>query len=101
MKTEGLMKSRFILVFFGALVLLFGREANGQATTGTIFGTVTDPTGAVVPGVEVTAVNTATNFARATLTNQEGQYTLRLLPVGEYRVEAVLPGFRKFVRTGV
>jgi hypothetical protein len=73
----------------------------GQATTGTILGTVTDASGAVVPGVEVTATNTGTNFSRSALTNQEGQYAIRLLPVGDYRVEASLPGFRKFVRTGI
>ncbi|HEV8130660.1 MAG TPA: carboxypeptidase regulatory-like domain-containing protein [Acidobacteriota bacterium] len=90
---------RFVLV--AVCLPLLSALLNAQATTGTILGIITDPSGAVIPGVEVTAVNLGTNFTRTAPTNEEGQYTIRLLPVGEYRVEVALPGFRKFVQSGV
>ncbi len=72
-----------------------------QVTTATILGTVADRTGAVVPGVTVTAVNTATNFSRSAATDEYGQYAIRFLPTGVYRVEVDSKSFKKFVQTGV
>src|SRR5436190_23070680 len=69
----------------------------GQTATGRILGQVTDPTGAVVPGVKVTAANIATGVNYDTLTNEVGDYQILLLPIGEYRIEAELAGFRKIV----
>ena len=60
-----------------------------------------DQTGAVLPGVEVTATQTATGIARAVVTNETGFYVLASLPVGPYKLEAALPGFRTFVQTGI
>src|SRR5947207_9069916 len=69
--------------------------------TGQIGGTVTDASSAVLPGVEVTATQTATGLARSVVTNETGAYTLANLPIGPYRLEAVLPGFRTFSQTGI
>src|SRR2546428_12979681 len=69
--------------------------------TAQISGTVRDQSGAVLPGVEVTATQTATGIARNTVTNETGSYVLTNLPVGPYRVEAALPGFRTFVQTEI
>src|SRR5438876_5686058 len=57
-------------------------------------GIVTDPTGALVPGVTITATNTATGVNTTTLTNESGAYTFPSLQPGVYRVSAELPGFQ-------
>src|SRR5205809_5248047 len=72
----------------------------GQSTA-QLSGTVKDPSGAVLPGVEVTATQTATGLVRTVLTNETGSYVLPNLPIGPYRLEASLSGFRSFVQTGI
>src|SRR5947208_501634 len=72
----------------------------GQATA-QISGTVRDPSGAVLPGVEITATQTDTGIVRTTLTNETGSYVLPNLAVGPYKVEAALAGFRTFVQNGI
>src|SRR5205823_4085400 len=69
--------------------------------TGQISGTVKDQSGAVLPGVEVTATQTDTGIVRTAVTNESGSYVLPNLPTGPYRVEAALPGFRTFAQTGI
>ena len=66
-----------------------------------VTGSVSDPTGAVIPGVEVTVTNTATGATRTVITNETGSYTVTQLPPGEYNVSASLPGFRTQVMSGV
>src|SRR5689334_24812521 len=75
-------------------------EVRAQATA-QISGTVKDQSGAVLPGVEVTATQTQTGIARMTVTNETGTYALSNLPIGPYRLEATLPGFRSFVQMGI
>jgi hypothetical protein len=70
-------------------------------STAQISGTVIDQSGAILPGVDVTATQTATGIARAVVTNETGSYVLTNLPVGPYRLEAALPGFRTFALTGI
>jgi hypothetical protein len=72
-----------------------------QVTTGSILGTVKDASGAVLPGVSVTATNVDTNVSRTEVTDSRGEYSLPFLPVGTYRVEAALEGFKRFVQTGI
>jgi hypothetical protein len=69
--------------------------------TAQISGTVKDPSGAVLPGVEVTATQIDTGISRATVTNETGSYVLPNLVTGPYKLEAALPGFRSFVQTGI
>src|SRR5215475_12103012 len=69
--------------------------------TGQISGRVTDPSSAVLPGVEVTVTQTETGLVRTVVTNEAGAYALASLPVGAYKLEAVLPGFRSFVQSGI
>jgi hypothetical protein len=90
----------------GALFLLFlivavAVSGFGQRITGTIEGRVTDPTGAVLPGVEVTVTNEQTQQNRPTLTNELGLYNVPLLPPGTYSVRISLPGFKTELRRGV
>jgi carboxypeptidase family protein len=69
--------------------------------TAQISGTVKDASGAVLPGVEVTATQTATGLVRTAVSNETGSYILSNLPVGPYKLEAALAGFRTFVQTGI
>ena len=63
--------------------------------TGTVTGTVADPSGAVVPHAKITVLNLDTNATRDARTNDDGDYTVALLPVGRYRVSVESPGFRR------
>ena len=69
--------------------------------TGSILGTVTDATGAVVSGVTVVATNLATNLKQTTVSDSVGQYRILALPVGHYKIEATASGFRKFLTPDV
>src|SRR5258708_17307514 len=70
-------------------------------STAQVSGTVRDQSGAVLPGVEVTATQTATGLARITVTNETWSYALPDLPVGPFKLEAVLRAFRTLVQTGI
>src|SRR6476646_7271062 len=72
-----------------------------QSTTGNIAGTVTDTSGAPVAGAKVSAVNMETNVARSTSSLQDGSYSILFLPVGTYKVEVNVSGFKKFEQSGV
>ncbi len=69
--------------------------------TAQISGRVQDATAAVLPGVEITATNAATGIARTAVTNESGAYVLPNLPIGTYRLEAALPGFRTYAQSGI
>ena len=89
-------------VFHAIIVFsLIAAPLEAQVTTAGIFGTVNDRSGAVVPGADVTVVNTETNFTRSTKSGTAGEYTLTALPLGPYKIEAALPGFKKFEQTGI
>src|SRR5450432_2326856 len=74
--------------------------ATGQ-TFGEITGEVKDPSGAVTPNVSVTVANTATNVARATVTNTSGVYSFPDLVPGTYQIKVVAAGFDTVVKTGI
>jgi len=74
---------------------------NAQATDSNIVGAVTDASGAAVPGVSITAKNTATNVKYTTTTNAEGQYRLNNIPTGNYDVSATKPSFSVAQVSGV
>ncbi len=67
--------------------------AQSQATTGVIEGSVSDESGAVLPGVTVTLTNQATNFSQELVTDDRGRFRGLLLPIGPYVVTAALDGF--------
>ena len=79
-----------------ALVLVLGLQAIAYAQTGaaSITGLVTDQSGAVTPGVTVTATNQATNVEYTALANEAGNYNILSVPVGRYVVKATLSGFK-------
>jgi len=85
-----------IVFFAGALSL-----ANAQVSTGTITGTVTDSSGAAIPNVKVTVIQTDTNFQSNALTNSEGFYRVPSLQPGTYRITFEAAGFKRFLQVGV
>ena len=84
------MKRIAIAVLAGTLILFSSMCLFGQSTA-QISGTVKDESGAVLPGVEVTATQTETGVARSTVSNETGSYVLSNLAPGPYRLEAGLP----------
>src|SRR4029079_18699579 len=65
-----------------------------KAVTGTILGTVTDSTGAVMPGTTVTLKNSNTGLTRVVIADTNGEYTEQSLPTGKFTVTAELSGFK-------
>src|SRR5437763_13173757 len=94
------MGRRRIILCLG-IVIMSSVAAIGQLTTGTIGGSVTDQTGAAIPGVMVTLKNTDTGVARTTITNETGKYDALSLSAGTYEISASLSGFQTAVRTGI
>jgi len=83
------------------LLVLTAPVAFSQIGTSTITGRVTDPTGAVSPGVAVTVVHTGTNFTFTVTTNTEGLFRVQSLNPGSYRVTFEFEGFKKLVWEGL
>src|SRR5580693_5698190 len=82
-------------------VLLAAASLSAQTFRGTILGTVTDPSGAVVAGATVTVRNTGTGLQRTTETSADGSFALPELPIGTYNVTVTQSGFDTFLTTGV
>ncbi|MBI3646856.1 MAG: TonB-dependent receptor [Acidobacteriales bacterium] len=72
-----------------------------QAVTGTIHGTISDTTGARVPGVPILAMNLLTGEPRTATSDSAGDYIFPVLPVGQYRIQVEVQGFKKFTREGI
>src|ERR1700682_1336879 len=70
-------------------------------TTGSISGTIKDPSGAVIPGAIVTVTNTAMGIARKVTADSKGDYAFGTLAVGRYDLEVVADGFRPYTRSGL
>jgi outer membrane receptor protein involved in Fe transport len=85
--------SQGLLVIFVALLLSCGIALEAQTITGSVNGTVTDPTGAVIPNAKVTATNVDTGIETPSTTNKDGIYNVRFLQIGNYKVRVEAPGF--------
>ena len=86
--------------FLIVCLLAAGSAAAAQAT-GQLNGRVTDESGAVLPGVTVTATQTDTGFTRTVVTDETGAWAMPSVPIGPYRLEVALSGFRTQVLTGI
>jgi len=75
--------------------------AGAQVNLATVLGTIQDATGAVLPGVEVTATHVDTGLSRTVVSDDEGRYRIANLNLGDYEVAASLPGFQTEVQTGI
>ncbi len=83
------MKRILSCLFYGFVIGVVGcGMVRGQGATAQISGTVTDQSGAVLPGVEITATQTETNVNRNAVSNETGSYVLPNLPVGPYRLRS-------------
>ncbi|PYS47240.1 MAG: hypothetical protein DMG13_28365, partial [Acidobacteria bacterium] len=93
--------SRYLPVLLIGVILLGGHPVSAQVTTATIAGVVQDSSGAVIPGVSVTTRNPETGVTRTAKTDEGGRYTVPELTLGNYEVEAQIPGFQTEVRSGI
>jgi Carboxypeptidase regulatory-like domain/TonB dependent receptor len=83
------------------VMLLFSCLAFAQADRGTLTGTVSDPQGAVVPGVKITVRNTQNGSEFETVSTSTGNYTVAQLPASSYEVVVEAQGFKKYTQTGI
>src|SRR6516164_5897713 len=81
--------------------LLFAPIAFSQQITGSIRGTVTDPSGAVVDSANVTVTQNETGLMRTTATDHAGAYLVLELPVGHYQLRVERSGFQSYVQQGI
>src|ERR1051325_10413610 len=86
-----------ICVFVWASVFLLGINALAQSTT-SIHGVVTDPTGAIVPGVNVTIEDKGTGATHTAITDDAGRYQILQIPPGIYKIRAELSGFKTVIQ---
>jgi hypothetical protein len=87
--------------FLGALILILTNGVAHAQATAQLSGRVTDESGGVLPGVTVTVTQTNTGLTRTTVTDDSGGYVLPNLPIGPYRLEVMLAGFRPYAQTGI
>ena len=85
----------------GLFGIVLGVAPASAQSTGQINGTVKDPSGGSVPGVEIKATNTGTGSVRSVTTEGNGTYILTNLPIGNYTIEATKEGFSKAVEAGI
>src|ERR1035441_3335272 len=85
----------FVLLF----MFLFTKPGNSQVLYGTIVGTVTDSTGALIPGATVKVTQIQTNDTRSVTTSDGGVYTVSTIPAGTYVVSVSKEGFATFTST--
>jgi hypothetical protein len=90
---------RLILLMFGVLAL--ATSAGGQTTSGSIYGTIVDSSGAAVPHAAVTATNVQTNLAQTSASNQNGEYTFPVIDPGDYKVSSAMSGFQSQTQQGI
>jgi len=98
--TYSLSKSKSVLFLF-LLAALIPAPAWAQTQLGTLFGTVTDASGAVVPGADVSVENVSTGLKRDGRTDKTGEYRLVGLPTGRYTLRVEKEGFQTEVREGI
>src|SRR5947207_2038186 len=94
---------RTILVTITALILMMSTAATGsaQVTSARLEGLIRDATGAIVPGVNVTATQTGTNIVFDAVSNEIGLYVFPKLIPGTYTITAELPGFKRAMYPGI
>jgi len=95
------MKCRSIAQLFLFFALLFAIEANAQTFRGSIQGTVTDASGAALPGAQIKVFSPGTGLSRMVSTNDQGGYQASELPLGSYNITIEKSGFRSMTLTGI
>src|SRR5262245_24693371 len=82
-------------------LLVLASSAFAQSDRGTITGSISDATNAVIPGASIVATNGETGTKYQTISTETGNYTLTQVPPGVYELSVELPGFKKYVRKGI
>lgn len=98
---SGSQRTKQILFWCVSVITVLGiisGSAMAQEFRGSVTGRVIDPSGASVPGAQVTITNTATNVSNSVMTNEEGGYSVVYLADGRYKVVAEKTGFKKLLR---
>jgi hypothetical protein len=95
------MRKNFAYAGLALFCLIFTVNGFGQSVNASVGGSVADSTGALIPGVTVTATNTGTGIANMAITNESGVYNFPSLQPGAYKVSAELPGFQTQTFTDV
>ncbi len=90
-----------LLTFAVAMMLCVTSSLFAQSTTGTIFGAVTDATGAAIPAATITLTETRTGVKQNTVSDSKGEYTYAIVNPGDYTVTAAVPGFKTTTQTGI
>ncbi len=98
--TRSLIRSAVVAAMVLALLTAGSSGLQAQSVVGRISGTVTDPTGSVIPGAQLTITNEATNAERTLITDNNGFYIATALPVGVYTISIEMSGFKKVSRNG-
>src|SRR5213594_3576913 len=98
---ESLVKLATLLIGILGVTALASSPAWGQGFSAAIVGIVHDASGAVVPGVSVTAKHIESGLTRSAITSEAGNYSIPSLPVGAYELTAELAGFKQQVRRGI
>ena len=89
------------LFVFAVFLLVAVPQTWGQSTTGTIFGSVLDSTGASIPGASVTLKETRTGLTQHAVSDAKGDYTYAIVNPGDYTVTASIAGFKTTSQTGI
>ncbi|HVN79426.1 MAG TPA: carboxypeptidase regulatory-like domain-containing protein, partial [Terriglobia bacterium] len=89
---------KFLLAFFLTFAFLLPPDLTAQTFYGAISGTVTDPSGSLIPNATVTAINPATNEKHSVTTGTEGEYRIVSLLPAPYKLEVIAPSFKRFVQ---
>jgi hypothetical protein len=95
------MTSPFRRLLVTTLLLLLAAASAFAQATAELNGRVTDESGAILPGVTVTVIQTATGLSRSAATDATGSWLIPNLPTGPYRLEVALQGFKTYVQTGI
>jgi hypothetical protein len=95
------MKRQICQFLISSIFLLFAGSLAAQEYLAAISGTITDTSGAVIRGAQVSATNVSTHFVSSTTTNSDGAYAIPFLTPGSYSVSAANQGFRKSEKTGI
>ncbi len=83
------------------LAICFSMNLAAQQITGSIHGTLADPSGAIIPGATITAKQVETGLTRSAVTDRQGAYLLVELPIGHYQLAAEAKGFERYLQQGI
>src|SRR6185295_10598860 len=88
-------KSPMLAIIAWGILFLSASAIQAQVTTATIYGNVTDSSGAKLSGATVTITNEQTNATQSSATNEDGEFTFNFLQVGSYRLSVAAPSFKE------